>query len=175
MVKLTVTAPDEYKMIEPMIYESGKVLGFFDTNNDISQWLQNKLFKKDDGSVWLEPFWPTDICGSSGFNKKEFVNFQVLIYSAKELYDDGIIKIDVEWEGEKMVPCIGKNKSRKSDNIIKDIKRAKNVWNTIKHMENNRLFSKCTTRKIELPKEYIKICCVCFSKPIRILKKDLTF
>ena len=173
MVKITVNAPDQYKLLEPMIYESGRALGFFDADGGLSRMVLDCLYEDEIGDVWLDKFWPRCLCSAEGYNKKEFVNFQVLVYSAKTLYDSGLIDISVEWNGHKMKPCIGKNKPRTGE-VIKQIKQAKKIWNIKKYTDNRKLFRQCeNTRKTYSP-GMIRICCVCFPKPIKILEKCLT-
>ena len=172
MVEFRMLAPEKYNLLWPMIFESGKKLGFFTEDGRLSKFVSKKLYEKD-GAVWLEPFWCESVCGNGGFDKKEFVNFQVLAYSAKELWDKKEIAVGIKYNGQDMRPLIGPNKQRKGDDIIKKIKLSKENWNIRFRMHRIKMTARCKARGAHREPGWIPLCCVCFAKPMKIAEKVL--
>ena len=85
--------PQAYDLIE-----SGNKLKFFTGLK-----LSDELFKElifDDNSVTINKFWAKIFCYLGGIEKKEFINFQVLAWELREMYDNNEFNIEFKVNGD---------------------------------------------------------------------------
>ena len=166
MVNIDVEYPDKYALLIHNIYAVGRDLGFFE-GYAISQYIQDKLYQDDYGDVWIDKHWSESICCNRLYDRRDFVLFQILIFSLKELWDAGEVNIGVTYNGIKKRPLLGKSRQRPGLEPIDHIRRAKRIWQSVNY-KNTMLVKLCKKTMPVIPGR-ITICCACFGKPKRIL------
>jgi hypothetical protein len=170
MVKVLFAEQGKYDLLLSMIYDSGKVCGFFNSDNSIRQEILDKLHYDNDGNVIIDGYWPEYICKDGGCDKKEFINFQIMVYSFKQLVDDGKIKIDIFYDNKPMKPNLNKNKIRGDGDIIQRIKKAKHQWGVLTINKKKKRKIKCPYKLQEMKNNKTLLCCVCVREDTIILK-----
>lgn len=167
MVEFKYDINNKYATIIPNIIASGKELGFFNADGTVAKYITDKLHEDERGNVCAGKHLFEVGCSRGGYDKTEFVNFQVLVYKLKTLIDAGEFAVDVYWKGRKMTPGIGKNKRAETDDVIKDIKKAKRRWDMV--MDRRKVW-KCPLKPRDLVPGMIHICCVCVAPGTILLK-----
>jgi hypothetical protein len=135
-------------------------------NLELSSWIKQRMSFDKNGDLVIAPHWPKKYCQCGGFNKHDFVAFQLAGYQLKEAFERGDIEIEITCGKDKFIPAWPKNKVRGGDTKDK-IKRAKREWQP----KQKLLKQNCPANKLDCRPGYIKICCVCYHKPIMVLRK----
>lgn len=149
-----------YNAIQEVL-DLGIKLNFFSSKEDNYYLLHNNILSFTNEGIALNKFWSYYLCGENGVNKRDFVKIQILVYELREIYEAGLININIYYGDKEYEFNLDKVKDRigTTKDMIKQYKR-----------EFKTESKGCNiTKKFE--DGYIKICCVCGNKDILLFRR----